>query len=164
MSTKCKWPSLLLGILLLASAPAYAQGAKGRPAAAAATNQVASFKVQEKEDGTYIRIRGSSMPTFSVLKLSDPPRLSVDLSNSELRSAAQQQAVRNGVISQVALVGVYAGGQSVARGIIGFEKPAHYDVRTDGSDVVIFIDGQGRAKKAPAERPERKAEYELALK
>ena len=58
-------------------------------------------------------------------------------------------SVDNGVVTQVAMIGVKDSGHDITRVIVGFEKAAHYDVRTEGTDVVVFIDGAGR-RKAPA--------------
>ena len=149
MSNRWKLSSLALCVALGVSAPALAQQPERE--IAAGVNAVSSFEVSEAKDGTYVRIKGSSVPTFSVFKLSDPPRLFVDIAQSSTSSQQTPQAVRNGVISQVALVDVAEGAQSVTRVIIGFEKPAFYDVRAEGNDVIVFIDGAQR--QAPADRP-----------
>lgn len=120
------------------------------PDAQAGLNSVNKLDVSEAPKGTTIRIRGSSVPTFSVFKLADPPRLFVDISNSQLSSDGAPQHINNGVISQVAMLSVRDATQSVTRVIIGFERAAHYDVRTEGNDVVVFIDGASRrAPNAP---------------
>ena len=107
-------------------------------------NDVETFQVQEKNDGTYIRIEGSKVPTFSVFKLNQPLRLFIDISNSELKGETKTERVNNGVISQVALIEFKDDVRSVTRVIIGFDEAAHYDVRTEGDDVVVFVDGAKR--------------------
>jgi type IV pilus assembly protein PilQ len=137
------------------------------PDAPAGLNTVNKLDVEEAAKGTTIRIRGSSVPTFSVFKLADPPRLFVDISNSQLSSDGAPHHINNGVISQVAMLSVRDATQSVTRVIIGFERAAHYDVRTEGNDVVVFIDGSGR-RQAPAvsviqdDKALRSAQAELA--
>lgn len=143
-----KFSVLFLCVLLgLCSAPAFAQQTRGANNQTAA-NTVGSLDVREAEDGTYIRIRGSAEPTFSVFKLTNPLRLFVDLSNSQVSGDAETKRVGNGVISKVALIGFEENSRSVARLIIGFDKAAHYDVKADGHDVVVFVDGADR-RKAP---------------
>ena len=154
-SMRWKLATIALCLALGASSTALAGG--GEPAAAVA-NQVGSFEVAEGDSGTTIRIHGTSVPTFSVFKLSDPPRLFIDISNSELGGDSEMRAVDNGVISQVAMIGVADGGQNVTRVIVGFERAAHYDVRTEGHDVVVFIDGEGR--RAPGNDKANTAELE----
>ncbi|WP_230467482.1 type IV pilus secretin family protein [Lujinxingia vulgaris] len=138
-----KIPVVMLCATLGMGAPAMAQ----TPAAteqASALNQVRAFSVEEGADGTYIRIEGTEVATFSVFKLDDPPRLFVDLSNSRLAGEASSERVDNGVISRVGLIEFEDSFQTVARLVIGFEESAHYDVRTEGSDVLVFVDGAGR--------------------
>jgi len=148
-----------VGAALMMSAPALA--GPPEPAAAERANQIGSFDVSEGDKGTLIRIKGTSVPTFSVFKLSDPPRLFVDISNSSLGgSDGDVSTVDNGVITQVAMLGVSDGGQSVTRVIIGFERAAHYDVRTEGNDVVVFIDGQGRRAPGSSKGDVSRAELE----
>lgn len=134
---------LFLCALMGFAAPAFAQGA-GETHNQAAVNSVGSLEVDELEDGTYIRIHGSSQPTFSVFKLTNPLRLFVDISGSRLDGEPVTKRVGNGVISKVALIDFEDNSQSVARLIIGFDKAAHYDVKADGKDVVVFVDGDKR--------------------
>ncbi len=109
-------------------------------------NEIETFKVNEEADGTVIRIAGDKVPTFSVFKLNEPPRLFIDVSNSELAGDTKTERINNGVISQVALIEFKDNIQSVTRVIIGFDNPAHYDVKTEGNDVVVFVDGSGRTQ------------------
>ncbi|MGM0555108.1 MAG: type IV pilus secretin PilQ [Myxococcota bacterium] len=134
---------LILCGLLGATMPAAAQSTGGAGQQATA-NQVGTIDVREGKKGTHIRIRGTSEPTFSVFKLTNPLRLFVDISNSTVEGDSQTQRVGNGVISKVALIGFEENSQSVARLIIGFDEPAHYDVKADGDDVVVFVDGEKR--------------------
>lgn len=124
-------------------------------------NGVHALKVEEQKDGTVIRIAGSATPTFSVFRLNDPVRLFIDISNSELRGDAQTQRVNNGVISQVGLLEFKDNIQSVTRVIIGFDTAAHYDVRTEGSDVVVFVDGEARRTNSLATGDTQKQDEEL---
>lgn len=144
---KWKLPALLLCASLVGTAPVVAQAQETRQEAE--LNAVEGLVVQEREDGTYIRIRGSEVATFSVFKLDDPPRLFVDLSNSRVAAEGLAEEIYNGVITRVGLVEFEDGFQTVARLVIGFNESAHYDVRTEGSDVVVFVDGEGRREAAP---------------
>jgi len=132
---------LTLCVGLGLAVPAWAQsGAKS------GMNTVETFTVSESDDGTFIRISGSQVPTFSVFKLNEPLRLFIDISNAELESDPKTERVDNGVISQVALLAFEDNVQSMTRVIIGFDEAAHYDVRTEGRDVVVFVDGEKRTQ------------------
>jgi len=149
MKMRWKLSITALALALTVSSPALAQQERG--GSVSAKNRVSTLEVQEGADGTYVRVRGTRTPTFSVFKLSDPPRLFVDIADSAMAAEASSQSVQNGVVDKVALVGVTDSGQSIARVIIGFSQNAFYDVRAEGSDVVIFIDGAQR--RAPSDRP-----------
>lgn len=139
---KWKLPVLMLSTSLLWSTPALADPPRGPQETE--LNAMGALTVSEEEDGTYIRIQGTQEATFSVFKLDDPPRLFVDLSNSRLATGEEKQEVRNGVISRVGLIEFEDAFQTMARLIISFDKAAHYDVRTEGEAVVVFVDGEGR--------------------
>lgn len=134
--------------VLAAGLPAAVAQSDSSGPAKVTINQVNTFEISEGDAGTMIRIKGSSVPTFSVFKLADPPRLFIDLSHSTLATGSGEvRAVDNGVISQVALIGVNDSEQDMTRVIVGFEQAAHYDVRAEGNDVLVFIDG--KARRAP---------------
>lgn len=136
---------VFLCVLMGLSAPVFAQGT-GKTNNHAAANSVGSLEIDEAQDGTYIRVHGTSDPTFSVFKLTNPLRLFVDISGTQLDGDAITKRVGNGVISKVALIDFDENSQSVARLIIGFDTAAHYDVKADGNDVVVFVDGDKRRK------------------
>lgn len=144
-SRRWKLAAAIMSVALTAGTPAWAQHSRDGSSAQVSINQVNSFEISEGEAGTMIRIKGSSVPTFSVFKLADPPRLFIDLSHSSLKDGdGEVRSVDNGVISQVALIGVEDSSQTMTRVIVGFDKAAHYDVRAEGNDVLVFIDGEAR--------------------
>ncbi len=116
----------------------------GANASAETINRISTFQIQEEENGTVVRIKGTAIPTFSVFKLNAPLRLFVDVANSELGGDPKSMKVNNGVVSQISVLEFKDSHQSVTRVIIGFDKSAHYDVKTDGNDVVVFVDGKKR--------------------
>lgn len=137
---------LLTLILCLVSANAVA----GPPRDSSAVNnkeinKVGSVQVDQKSDGTYITIEGSAEATYSVFKLQKPLRLFVDISNSQLGKDVRRAplTVRNGIVDQVAVMDFSDELQQVTRVIVGFEKAATYDVRTEGNKVVVFVQGAG---------------------
>lgn len=172
LSALCLCTLAGFGVSTLAPATALAQSAA--PAGTSSVKASGPLQVREAKDGTYIRLKGSGEPTFSVFKLTNPLRLFVDVSGWERASGdagpAATQSVVNGVISKVALVGVDDNARPLTRLIIGFDEAAHYDVKADGNDVVVFVDGAKR-NKAPKnlarvkQRTEKlEAERQAALK
>jgi type IV pilus assembly protein PilQ len=150
---------LALLIVLAFSSPAWAGGEK-----TGELNVVSQVTIEAGDDGTWIIIEGSTTPTYSVFKLSNPLRLFVDISNSRLGTDVRRApvVVDNGVISSVALMEFSDEVQQVARLIIGFDRPATYDVKGDGNRVVVFVAGGGAGDGAQAsgeiERHQREIE------
>jgi len=108
-----------------------------------AVNRVTGLQVDRKSDGTYLRLESSETPSFSVFKLKNPLRLVVDVSNSRLDSDGAIREIDDAVISQVSLLESQKRDGAGVRLIVGFERPAHYDVRTEDEQVVIFVEGVG---------------------
>lgn len=134
-----KTTRLISGSLLLAAAlwasPAFAENG---------VNLVRGVSVEETADATVIRVAGDEHPTYSVYQLRNPLRLFVDIANSDLVAESTQVRVDNGVVSQVATVEYVDAVAQVTRVVVGFEHDATYDVVSDGTDLVITIDGAGR--------------------
>lgn len=152
-----------LGAPAFAQSPGPASGAQAR-----AARHGGAIDVQESRDGTYIRLKGKREATFSVFKLTNPLRLFVDVSgwdNDPAHASALTQNVTNGVISKVAVLPIEDAQRPVTRVIVGFDQAAHYDVKADGNDVVIFVDGARRRQEpqhvAQAEQRTRQLESEL---
>jgi type IV pilus assembly protein PilQ len=107
-------------------------------------NRLERVEVQEDEGSTSIRLVHRSRPTFTVFKLADPPRLVVDVVDTEVRHLAPEVRVGNGVVDRIRLGQQDDGGRVVGRVVIGFDREASYDIKTDGAVVAILIDGVGR--------------------
>jgi len=129
------------------------------PAAAQdATNHVSGLTVEEAEAHTVIRIDGDAHPTYSVYQLPNPRRLFIDIADSTLASTDAEVDVDNGVVSRVAAVEYEDGVATVTRVVVGFDTAAHYDVVSEGDDLVVTIDGAER-RAFFASTPESPAEF-----
>lgn len=137
---------MCLGATALAGPPGEGAGSE------AGANRVSGLAVEQKEDGTYLRLRSTQTPSFSVFKLKRPLRLVVDVSNSTLGLDDGMRKVDDGVVSRVSLLEGKEEGNSRVRLIVGFEQSTHYDVRTEEDDVVIFVEGNPTDGKTPAAR------------
>lgn len=138
---RAKLLALLLSLVFVA--PAWAGGGGKK---SADLNVVSGVSVEPAEGGTRIVIEGTDRPTYSVFKLSNPLRLFIDLSNSQLDKKMRRApiAVDNGVITSVAVMDFSDDVQQISRVIVGFEGHAKYDVRGEGNSVVVFIAGATR--------------------
>ncbi len=115
----------------------------------AEANRVSGLDVEQKSDGTYLRLASTQTPSFSVFKLKRPLRLVVDVSNSNLGVDEGMRKVEDGVVSRVSLLEGEEEGRSRVRLIVGFAQSTHYDVRTEDNEVVIFVEGDPRESSTP---------------
>ena len=111
---------------------------------AAANNRLGELRVEEGADSTVIRVRGSGPLTYSAYRLRAPLRLFVDITDASLASGGQQVDVRNGVIADVRLSARETDLPNGVRMIITFDRDALYDVRVEGRELVVSIDGADR--------------------
>lgn len=121
----------------------------GGGASAAELNTLSDIQVKSTGTGAQVVVTGTRAPTFTVFRLSAPDRLVVDL------SGADASGVKGHHDGQGPVVGVVASQfsderASVGRVIVSLSEASGYDVRADGSRVVISVDG-GAGVKKPAE-------------
>ena len=140
---------LTLFLTMLVAGPAWAQSSGNKDGA---LNVVTKVAIEAQTNATRIVVEGNSTPTYSVFKLSNPLRLFVDISNSELGDGVRRAPVEvnNGVISSVAVMEFSDEIQQITRVVVGFDTPATYDVTTEGDRVVIVVEGGGSGNQAQA--------------
>ena len=127
----------LLATLVLAI-PGFLQGGDR------GVNRIHKITYSEDTEETVIKVSADETPTFSVFKLDDPVRLFIDVSRGETESVSNPLVIDNGVIDQIGTLQFKSGGVPVGRVIIGLRDNVPYDVTSQGNDIVIRVDGQGR--------------------
>jgi type IV pilus assembly protein PilQ len=111
---------------------------------ASAANSIERIDVEETPDATVITIQGTADPTFTAFKLSDPPRIFVDLANATLREGVGTIDVRNGVVAEVGTIEFESRETPVARIVVLLDEEASYDVESDGKRVRVVVDASSR--------------------
>ncbi|MBL6975527.1 MAG: type IV pilus secretin PilQ [Deltaproteobacteria bacterium] len=134
--TRARAAVLLVALILVR--PAFLQGGDR------GANRIHKITYSEEADETVIKVTADETPTFSVFKLDDPVRLFVDVSRGETGPVSNPIVVDNGVIDQIGTLQFMSGGVPVGRVIIGLRDNAPYDVSSQGNQIVIRVDGQGR--------------------
>ena len=94
------------------------------------------------EKATSIELVGDRPLSFTTMKLQAPPRVVVDLADTEIAPEAGEVAVDDGTVVRVAAA---AAGQRTARVVIELAAEAEFDVRAHGNSVEVRI-----PKAAPA--------------
>ncbi len=146
MARKVFLLTLLLCLGATTVAVAEPPGSRSAGAARHDVNQITAVAVDERDDGTWITVQGNQEPTYSAFTLNSPLRLFVDISNSKLTSGVRRApvSVKNGHIDQVAVLDFADDVQQVTRVIVSFDNKAAYDVKTDGNNVIIFVEAAAR--------------------
>jgi type IV pilus assembly protein PilQ len=111
-------------------------------------NRLTGISVKEGEKFTVIEVANTRVPTFSVFKLEDPPRLFVDLTNTAVEFDRTLE-VYNGVVNQVGTLQFKNHQSPTGRIIVNLRQDALYTVDSAGSTLRIVVDGNGRLAAAP---------------
>ena len=149
---------MLAGCLALAFSQTAAAGARDdnrvRALQYTTAGQVGSTS-DARPGTTTIRIVGSKTPTFTMYKLEKPARVVIDLANATLdeqivgRDARATWSVGSWSVTQVASHAIDARGRKGVRIIVTLARPAAYDVKADGADLVVVV-----TPRQPAPRPQ----------
>ena len=110
--------------------------------ASAAENVVT--KVTARADGgkTVIVVHGSATPSFTAYRLERPARVVVDVADGKLGADELRSGpidVDTWAVGQIAMAQYASDVSRTARVMIGFKRPASYDVKADGHDLVITV-------------------------
>ncbi len=105
--------------------------------------RIRAIEVRETETDTWLLVRGAESPTFTAYKQGSPPRLLVDIAGADVSHVESPIDVGNGVVNAVVTEQLASG---VARVAVSLERDASYDIKPEGSDLVIRIDALGRTK------------------
>ncbi|HSK02885.1 MAG TPA: type IV pilus secretin PilQ [Kofleriaceae bacterium] len=125
-----------------------AAAAGGSPALADGKNEIRAVAFDEDGGTTRVRLRGAQTPTFTVYKLERPARVVVDVPQARLAGALRRDkdkdqgalvaAARTWAVSSIATEQIDDGG-SFVRVVISLARPARYDVKTAGNELVVLV-------------------------
>jgi len=123
---------------------------------AADLNALSDMKVRASPGGAQVVVEGTRPPTFTVFRLNEPDRLVVDVSGADVGSIkGHHEGV--GPIAGLVVSQFSDAHATVGRVLVSLDKASQYDVRAEGSRVVISVtgaatDGAGPAAPALASR------------
>src|SRR5260370_34871868 len=111
----------------------------GVVAHAAEMNVVSQVTARAEGSKTIITVHGSATPSFTAYRLERPARVVVDFAGSRLKSSDGPIDVDTWAVGQIATAQYADERVHTARVMIGFKRPATYDVPPAGRDVAITI-------------------------
>ena len=81
-------------------------------------NRVQKVSITEQQDASVVVIHTVTTPTFNVFKLSNPPRIFVDVAATHSGDLPGTMTVDNGVISRIGVMEFLSAGQTQDRVVI----------------------------------------------
>ncbi len=130
-----------LGVAVALGALVAAPAGAGERLAAVAhpVNVVSGISVSDADGGVELAIRGSRAPSYTVFKLSDPPRLVVDLAGADVSAVSTPVAVGRAGVREVTTAQYSDARSSVGRVVVGLEAHARYEVAARDEAVVVKV-------------------------
>lgn len=119
-----------------------------RPALAAADDaaRITAVDVAGDGDEATLSVRGTKAPTFTVFRLDKPARIVVDLANADVSAvSALGRVAGKGPVEFVTATQFDDARAKVGRLVLTVKDGAKYDVKANGTDVVIVVRAQGAA-------------------
>ncbi len=135
------------------------------PAHADGKNEIRAVSYDDDSGTTRIHVRGAQTPTFTVYKLERPTRVVIDLPQARLaenlrgHESATMLASNTWAVSTIAAQQLDDGGQ-VVRVIVTLARPGRYDVKTEGSEVLVSVTARDAAPKTASPEALAKAQAE----
>jgi type IV pilus assembly protein PilQ len=142
------------------------------PASADGKNEVRAVTFDEDGGGvTRVHVRADQTPTFTVYKLERPSRVVIDVPQAHLAEAVRGHESTATFTAGTWAVGNIAAqelddGGSVVRVIVTLARPGRYDVKTEGSEVVVSVEPRDPkpASASPADLAAARAQADQARK
>ena len=123
--------------LTLAYALVTAVHAPDAAAKSAQKNVVKGVRVSGSGDTRDVIIETATEPTFTVFRLSDPMRVVIDVSGGDISKLDGPVMVDDGVVTQVATQQFNSDGFTIGRLIVGFNHDVSYDVKAEGTSIIV---------------------------
>ena len=106
------------------------------PALAAERGRLVSVRAAATKDASVVELIGERPLSFTTLRLSEPPRVVVDVVDVDPGGIAPEQRVDDGTVRRI---GVAAAGGNTARVVIELSEEAEFDVRAAGTRLEVRI-------------------------
>jgi type IV pilus assembly protein PilQ len=113
-------------------------------------NRITALKIERDAAQTVLKIEGSRAPVFSVYTLQEPLRLVVDVSQGDVSRLETPIDVDDGVLTKIVAAQYGEGPRAVGRVILGFLRRVPYDIRAEGTALVVRLAAVGKERPTAA--------------
>jgi type IV pilus assembly protein PilQ len=126
---------------------------------AADANALKGIEVHKTPTGAQVIVSGSKAPTFTVFRLAEPDRLVVDLNGADV-SHVNGHHDGEGPIAGIVASQFTSEHMNVGRVLIALDGATKYDVKAEGSRLIVNVDGKVAAPAAEKPAPQETAKAE----
>ena len=106
-------------------------------------NTLTDVKIDDSEEKLVVEIQAQGPLSPNVFKLTDPLRVIIDFTDTQIGDLQSPIGVNNGVVNEVALTQFDDVSSSLSRVVIGFDQLVDYNVDTNDNVITIDIPKSG---------------------
>lgn len=127
-----------------------------------AVNKIQSLNITETENETYITLTGTDKINYTIFKMDEPPRATLDLGNADLEDLKNSYSVDNGIVKDIKIITEVEGGLPISRIEINMEKLMDFSATQEDKKLLITV-SKVTPYKPPESQPEAAQEEEGLL-
>ncbi len=118
-------------------------------------NRIQSLNITETDNETLITLTATQSINYTLFKMDDPPRVTVDFANANIDELKRSYSVDNGIVKNIKVITEVEGGLPISRIEINMEKLMDFSATAEGNRLLITI-----SKITPYKSPETQMELE----
>jgi len=118
---------------------------------AGAQNIIQSLNILDTDTATFITLTASGTVNYTLFKMEDFPRVTIDLGNASMEELKSSYSVDNGIIKNIKVVREVEGGLPISRLEINLEKLMEFSATSEDNKLLITV---SKIKEFKAEEPE----------
>jgi type IV pilus assembly protein PilQ len=102
-------------------------------------NQLTAIEVKPEGVSTYVTLKGTDKPVYSIFRMSDPQRIIVDMANTSLGDVSPLVKVNDGLMTVITSNQYSEAGKPVTRVMLVFAREAEFVVAEADNSVIIKL-------------------------
>lgn len=116
-------------------------------------NRIESLNITETENETFITLTATDKINYTIFKMDEPPRVTLDFGNADLEDLKSSYSIDNGIIKNIKVITEVEGGLPISRIEINMEKLMDFSATQEDNKLLITV-----SKITPYKPPESQAE------
>lgn len=116
-------------------------------------NKIQSLNITETENETFITLTATDKINYTIFKMDDPPRVTLDFGNADLEDLKSSYSVDNGIVKDIKVTTEVEGGLPISRIEINMEKLMDFSATAEDNKLLIAV-SKITVYKPPETQPE----------